>query len=442
MMSTFQINDFIKTKENSGQHSSEEINFFVRNLNQFSQDEITKWLKAVKANDLDDSETTALTLSMANSGTVLSWEGLEPTIDKHSTGGIGDKVTLLFVPLVASYPDKRINIPKLSGRSLGITGGTIDKLESIPGFKTNLSIEEIKEQVKKIGLAISSASANLAPADKKLYAIRDVTDTVDSISLIASSVMSKKIAGGSKNIVLDVKFGSGAFMKTFEDAKKLARTMVTIGKNLNKNIKAIISDMNQPLGYAIGNTLEIKEVIEILSGKNVNDLNEVLIVLAKEAVALVEVDLVKAGLKPASTDLENNLKDLLSNGSALKKFNEFVKAQGGSLEEFNKLPKAKHIEILFSENEGYIHNIDAFTIGEVVHNLGAGRKTILDEVDHSVGIVLYKKYGDKVIKNEPLLEIHSKNKEDAQLFKNKLLKAIKLENDKPPKLKLIREIIK
>ena len=435
MVSTFQINDFVKTKENSGKHSNEEIDFFIKNLNQFNQDEITKWLKAVKTKGLDDTETTSLTLSMANSGTILSWEGLEPTIDKHSTGGIGDKVTLLFAPLVASCPDKKINIPKLSGRSLGITGGTIDKLESIPGFKTNLSIEEIKKQVKEIGLAISSASKNLAPADKKLYVIRDVTDTVDSIPLIASSVMSKKIAGGSKNIVLDVKFGTGAFMKSFEDAKKLAKTMVAIGKNLNKNIKAVISDMNQPLGYAIGNTLEIKEVIEVLSGKYVSDLNEILIVLAKEAITLVE-----AGFKPTSTT-ENALQDLLSNGKALQKFKEFVKAQGGSLEEFNKLPKAKHIEILLSDSSGYIHNIDAFTIGEVVHNLGAGRKRVLDEVDHSVGIVLYKKYGDKVTKGEPLLEIHSKNKEDAELFKNKLLKAIQLGNDKPPKQKLVYEII-
>lgn len=435
MISDFQINDFIKTKENSQKHSDEEIRFFIKNLNQFSQAEITQWLKAVKANSLDDSETTALTLSMANSGTVLSWEGLEPTIDKHSTGGIGDKVTLLFAPLVASYPGKRINIPKLSGRSLGITGGTIDKLESIPGFKTNLSIEEIKEQVKKIGLAISSASTNLAPADKKLYAIRDVTDTIDSIALIASSVMSKKIAGGSKNIVLDVKFGSGAFMKSFKDAKKLAETMVAIGKNLNKNIKAVISDMNQPLGYAIGNTLEIKEVIEVLSGKYVSDLNEVLIVLTKEAITLVE-----AGLKPTSTP-ENNLQKLLMNGKALQKFQELVKAQGGSLEEFNKLPKAKHIEIMLSENEGYIHNIDAFTIGEVVHNLGAGRKKVTDNIDHSVGILLYKKYGDKVTKGEPLFEIHAKSKADVDNYRKRLLEAVRIGNNEPQKQKLVYEII-
>ena len=322
-----QIKDFIKARQESQKHSSEDINYFIKNLNSFSQDEITQWLKAVKANGLTNEETTALTLAMVNSGKILSWEGLEPTIDKHSTGGIGDKITLLFVSLIAAYG---INIPKLSGRSLGITGGTIDKLESIPGFRTNLSIDEIKEQVKKIGLAVSGATSDLAPADKKLYAIRDVTDTVDSIPLIAASIMSKKLACGASNIILDVKCGSGAFMKSLEDAKELSKTMVNIGKNLDKNIKAVITDMNQPLGYKIGNSLEIEEVLEVLSGKEISDLVEITVYLAKEAILLVR-GAVRAGLAPAPIDLENILRDLLLNGAALKKFEEMITAQRGNL---------------------------------------------------------------------------------------------------------------
>lgn len=427
-----QIKDFIKTKEDSKQHSEDDIHYFIKNLNKFSQEEITHWLKAVKANGLDDKETTALTIAMANSGTILNWDGIEPIVDKHSTGGIGDKITLLYAPLIASYG---IHIPKLSGRSLDITGGTIDKLESIPGFKTNLNIDEIKEQVKKIGLVVCSASKNLAPADKTLYAIRDVTNTVNSIPLIASSIMSKKIAGGAKNIVLDVKFGSGAFMKEFGEAKLLASIMVTIGKNLNKNIKAIVTNMNQPLGYAIGNTLEIKEVLEVLSGKEIQDLIEIVIALAYESISLIN--------QKKELNIEKKLKDLLLKGSALKKFKEMVLAQGGNLEAlFNESNNAKHIEIVQSQYEGYIRNIDAFLVGKVVHALGAGRKLVSDEIDHSVGIVLYKKYGDKVTKDEPVLEIHSKSKEDAKIAKLKLQDAIKIAQEKPSKLKLVCEIIR
>jgi len=432
-----EIENFIQTKQDSQKHSVEEINYFIKNLNNFSQDKITQWLKAVKANSLDDNETSTLTLAMAKSGNILDWKELEPTIDKHSTGGIGDKITLLFVPLIAAYG---INIPKLSGRSLGITGGTIDKLESIPGFKTNLSISEIKEQVKNIGLAVCSTSTDLAPADKKLYAIRDVTDTVDSIPLIASSIMSKKIATGAKNIILDVKVGSGAFIKTIEDAKLLAKEMVSIGKNLNKSIKAVITEMNEPLGYKIGNSLEIKEVLEVLSGKEIQDLVEIVIYLAKEAIDLVgdvEAGLKPAFTKPAPTDTE--LKDLLLNGAALKKFEEMVKAQGGNLN--SELPKAKYIEILKSEKEGYIQKIDAKDIGEAVYSLGAGRKLVSDSIDHSVGIVLLKKRGDKIGKNESLLEIHAKSKEDADKVKEKLLSGITFGQKEPSKLKLIHEII-
>ena len=402
---------------------------FIQNLNNLSDEEITSWLKKVKANGLTDNETTELTLEMAKSGKILSWEELEPTIDKHSTGGIGDKITLLFVPLIAAYG---INIPKLSGRSLGITGGTIDKLESISGLRTNLSIEEIKEQVKKIGLAVGGAGKDLAPADKRLYAIRDVTGTIDSIPLIASSVMSKKIAGGATNIILDVKSGSGAFMKKTKDAKALAKTMVMIGKNLNKKIKALVTSMNEPLGKNVGNSLEITEVLEVLSGKEITDLVEITTTLAKEAVLLVNP-------KP-ELNLEEKLRNLLLKGEALKKFNDMVLAQNGNLKKGFK--KAGYIEILKSKNDGFIQYIDAQKTGEAVHSLGAGRKAQNDLIDHSVGIVFLKKSGNKVTQNEPMLEIHAKNREDAHKAQDKLLEAIKIGQEAPAKLKLVHEIVR
>ena len=425
-MKTFELKDFVKTKQNSKHHTEEEINFFIRNIDSFTQDEITLWLKAVKANGLSDEETSALTLAMTNSGAVLSWEGLEPTIDKHSTGGIGDKVTLLFAPLMAAYG---INIPKLSGRGLGITGGTLDKLESIPGFNTGLTNDQIKEQVKKIGLAIASAGKNLAPAEKKLYVIRDVTDTMDSIPLIASSIMAKKFAGGASNIILDVKYGSGAFMKTLGNAKLLAQVMVQIGKSQNKRTKAVISNMDEPLGYGIGNALEIKEVLDVMAAKRVNDLLEIVIYLASCTVRLVNDD--------PESDLERELEDLLLNGAALKKFEQMVATQGGNLKAFWENSNAKYITTLNSKNDGFINKIDALLMGEVVHKLGAGRKEVTDKIDYTTGIKLLKKHGDKVVKDEPILEIHAKSREDADNVREKLIQAITFGQNEPSKLKLI-----
>jgi pyrimidine-nucleoside phosphorylase len=425
------MKNFIKKKEGNELHTKEEISYFIKNLNSFSQEEIASWLRAVKKNGLSDIETSNLTLAMANSGIILNWDELEPLIDKHSSGGIGDKITFLFAPLIAAYKKKEIRVAKLSGRGLGITGGTIDKLESIQGFKTNLSIAEMKEQIKKIGLAICGANTDLAPADKKLYAIRDVTDTVDSIPLIASSIMSKKIAGGSKNIILDVKFGSGAFMKSKDDAKLLAQTMVSIGKNLNKKIKAVLSNMDEPLGYAIGNSLEIKEALEVLNGKEVNDLVEITIVLAREVIGLVD---------NIDTDIDYKLKELLLGGEALKKFKEMIIAQGGNTD-FSTLKKANYIETIQSSISGYISNVNAQSIGEVVHSLGAGRKEVTDSIDHSVGIVLGKKHGDFVNIDDALFEIHAKKKEDINLVKDKLLNSFTFSQNKIPKLKLIEAII-
>lgn len=437
-MQTLTIQDFIKTKQESRTHTKEEVVFFIKNLQSFSDEEIIQWLRAVKSNGLTTEETSALTLAMAQSGVMLSWEELESTLDKHSTGGIGDKVSLLFVPLVVSYGEiylkRKIYIPKLSGRALGITGGTIDKLESIPQLKTNLSLEQIKEQIKNISCVICSTSSDLAPADKKLYALRDITGTIDSIPLIASSIMSKKIAGGAKNIILDVKFGSGAFMKSFQDAKNLAVAMVNIGKDLDKNIRAVISNMDQPLGRAVGNTLEIKEVIDILSSTEVNDLSELVICLAKEAIEILD--------KGQSSSIKNNLRTLLKNGDALKVFKEMIKAQGGNLEAFSQLKKANIIEVVRSDTAGYIQNIGALTVGETVYNLGAGRKQVSDQIDHTVGIVFMKKYGDKVLKQDTLFEIHARSKQEFEVAKKKLLSAISFSQKEPPRLKLVYEVVK
>ena len=435
-MKTFELKDFIKTKQDSKKHTKEDIEFFIKNLDGFSQEEITLWLKAVKANGMNSEETSALCMALTNSGTVLSWEKLEPTVDKHSTGGIGDKVSLLFVPLMAAYG---INVPKLSGRGLGITGGTLDKLESIPGFNTNLTISQMKEQVKKIGLAIASAGKDLAPREKKLYIIRDVTGTTDSIPLIASSIMAKKFAGGATNIILDVKYGSGAFMKTLKKAESLAEEMVQIGKSQSKKAKAVISNMNEPLGYGIGNSLEIKEVLDVMAGKRINDLVEIVILLAFEAIKLINYH-PEPGFE-RRLELESELENLLLKGGALKKFEQMIAAQGGNLKEFWEIKQAKYITTINSKNDGFIHNLDALLIGEAVHKLGAGRKEVTDKIDYTAGIKLLKKHGDKVIKNEPLLEIHAKSKEDADIVREKLTDAIIFGQNEPSKLKLIEGVI-
>ena len=422
------VANFIKQKQENKKHTINDIKHFIENLKSFSKEEITSWLKSVKANGLDDDETSTLTLAMAESGKILNWEGFEPLVDKHSTGGIGDKVTLLFVPLIAACG---INIPKLSGRGLGITGGTIDKLESIKGFKTSLSIDEIKKQIKKIGLSISSTSSELAPADKVLYAIRDVTDTVNSIPLIASSIMSKKIACGAKNIILDVKWGNGAFMKAFNEAKLLAEKMIAIGKSLSKNVRAVVTDMNEPLGKNIGNALEVLEVLEVLNGKEITDLVEVTITLAKEAILLVH--------PKSSIGLEDKLRKILLNGETMKKFKQMVFEQDGDLSA--GFPKANYHEAFLSQEEGFIESINAHKIGEAAHFLGAGRISIEDRIDYSVGIVLYKKHGNFVKRNEPLFQVYSKNKENAMKAKNMLFNAVKFAKESPIKFKLIHDIL-
>lgn len=412
------IIEIIIAKKDGKVLTKEQIHFFIKGLidKTIEDYQVSALLMAITINGMNSEETAYLTEEMRVSGDV--WDlsdipGLK--IDKHSTGGVGDKVSLILGPLVASCGAK---MAKISGRGLGHTGGTLDKMESIPGMRINLTKEEFKKQVREIGVAIIGQDKHIDPADKRLYELRDVTGTVQSIPLIASSIMSKKLASGADCILLDVKCGKGAFMKNYEDAKKLAIEMVNIGKQLNKNVKAEITDMNQPLGKAIGNNLEIKEVIETLKGNGPEDLKE--ICLSSGAILLTQAELFKT-TEDARKALEENIK----NGKAFEKFKEFVKAQGGDLEYIDhpeKFPVSKHLIEIKSENEGYIKTIDALAIGLGSCHLGGGRMKITDTIDMSAGIVLNKKVGDLVKKGELLCTLHT-NKDNVEKIIEQVKKA-------------------
>jgi len=397
------IIDIIEAKKDKKALTKEQIHFFIKGyIDKTIEDyQASALLMAITINGMTSEETAYLTEEMRVSGEV--WDlsdipGLK--IDKHSTGGVGDKVSLILGPLVASCGAK---MAKMSGRGLGHTGGTLDKMESIPGMRINLTKEEFKKQVKEIGVCIIGQSKDIDPADKKLYALRDVTGTVQSIPLIASSIMSKKLASGADCILLDVKCGKGAFMKTYEDAKILATEMVNIGKKLKKNVKAEITDMNQPLGKAVGNSLEIKEVIETLKGNGPKDLED--ICLSSGAILLVQAELFKN-----TEDARKALVENIKNGKAFEKFKEFVKAQGGDVEYIDhpeKFPVAKNLIEIKSDDEGYIKTIDALAIGLGSCHLGGGRVKITDVIDMSAGIILNKKVGDFVKKGELLCTLHT-----------------------------------
>lgn len=408
----FNIIDIIIKKREGKALTKEEIHYFI---NGYVDDEIPDYqisslLMAIAIKGMNDEETAILTEEMRVSGKV--WDlsdipGLK--VDKHSTGGVGDKVSLILGPMIASCGAK---LAKLSGKGLGHTGGTLDKMESIPGMNINLPEERFKQQVREIGIAIIGQDKDLVPADKKLYALRDVTGTVQSIPLIASSIMSKKLASGSDCILLDVKYGDGAFMKKIEDAKKLAEMMVEIGRNLGKDVKAEITDMNQPLGMAVGNSLEIKEVIETLQGNGPEDLNE--ICLSSGSILLVQAKLFKSKSE-ARKALEENLR----NGKAFEKFREFVIAQGGDVSYIDhpeKFPVAKNLIQILSPSAGYVQSIKALTIGLASCHLGGGRETLEDVIDMSAGIVLNKKVGDYVKKGELLCTLHTNKKEIADII--------------------------
>ena len=395
--------DLIAKKRDHIELTTEEIEWMIRNYTDkvIPDYQMSAFLMAVVFNGMTPAERLALTQAMVGSGEVVDLSAIEGIkVDKHSTGGVGDKTSLILGPLVASMG---VPVAKMSGRGLGHTGGTLDKLESISGMTIELDMERFIEQVNEIKLAIIGQTGNLAPADKYLYALRDVTATVESIPLIASSIMSKKIAAGADAIVLDVKFGAGAFMKTLEDAKQLAQAMVEIGRDAQRQTVAFLTDMNQPLGLAIGNALEVKEAIETLKGHGPKDLEELVLQLASQMVVLAK----KA---PDVETAYEQLKEKLHRGEAFNKFKEFVQAQGGDVAQIENpdlLPKADSIIPVKASQSGYVHQIDALSIGLAAMKLGAGRATKDDIIDMAVGVVLDKKVGDSVGEGDVLAYIHA-----------------------------------
>jgi pyrimidine-nucleoside phosphorylase len=408
--------DVIIKKRDHQELSTEEIEFFV---NGFTRGEIpdyqaSAWAMAVLMNGMNERETTDLTMAMAHSGEMLDLSGVVPVaVDKHSTGGVGDKTTLVVEPTVAACG---LAVGKMSGRGLGFSGGTLDKMESIPGYRTNLSRAEFLAQLGKIGLVLTGQSGDLAPADGKLYALRDVTGTVPSIPLIASSIMSKKIAAGAQAIVLDVKVGLGAFMETLDEARELAHRMVAIGKLSGRRVTALLSDMNQPLGAAVGNGIEVVEAIETLSGGGPADFREHCLVVASHMLLLGE----KA---PSLQAARQMAEAALREGRALAKFRELVTAQGGDeayIEHPERLSAAPYVQTFGAPHSGWISEINARMVAEVAVLLGAGRARKEDPIDHSVGIVLHSKVGQRIEKDQPLFTIYARAQSEAQAAQQNL----------------------
>lgn len=395
--------DIIIKKQNGKELTTEEIQFFVNGYTDGSipDYQASALAMAIFFQDMSDRERADLTMAMVNSGETIDLSAIEGIkVDKHSTGGVGDTTTLVLAPLVAALD---VPVAKMSGRGLGHTGGTIDKLEAIMGFHVELTKDEFIKLVNRDKVAVIGQSGNLTPADKKLYALRDVTGTVNSIPLIASSIMSKKIAAGADAIVLDVKTGAGAFMKTEEDAAELAKAMVRIGNNVGRQTMAVISDMSQPLGFAIGNALEVKEAIDTLKGEGPEDLHELVLTLGSQMVVLA---------KKADTldEARAKLEEVMKNGKALEKFKDFLKNQGGDssiVDDPSKLPQAAYQIDVPAKEAGVVSEIVADEIGVAAMLLGAGRATKEDEIDLAVGIMLRKKVGDKVEKGEPLVTLYA-----------------------------------
>lgn len=395
--------DLIEKKRDGQELTTEEINFIIEG---YTRDEIPDYqvsalAMAVFFKDMSERERADLTMAMVNSGDTIDLSAIEGVkVDKHSTGGVGDTTTLVLAPLVAALD---IPVAKMSGRGLGHTGGTIDKLEAIAGFHVEIGKEEFVKLVNEHKIAVVGQSGNLTPADKKLYALRDVTATVDSIPLIASSIMSKKIAAGSDAIVLDVKTGAGAFMKTVEDARELAHAMVSIGNNVGRRTMAVISDMSQPLGAAIGNALEVREAIDTLRGNGPQDLEELCLALGRQMVFL-------AGKASSLEEAEEKLREAIRNGKALAKFKEFIANQGGDasiVDDPDKLPTAAYRIEVPAKSDGVVASIVADEIGTAAMLLGAGRATKDSEIDLAVGLMLNKKIGNKVAAGESLVTIHA-----------------------------------
>ena len=421
------IVNIITKKKNKEELSKEEIEYVINNyVNDNIKDyQMSSLLMAITINGMTFDETYNLTISMLNSGDKLDLSSINGVkVDKHSTGGVGDKTSLVVLPLVASC---NVKIAKMSGRSLGFTGGTIDKLESIIGFKTNISNEDFIKQVNDINLALVSQSGDLVPADKKIYALRDVTGTTMSIPLIASSIMSKKLASSSDKIVLDVKVGKGAFMKNINDARTLSKIMVEIGKRYNKETVALLTNMDYPLGFTIGNALEVQEAIDTLDGKGEENFTKLCLLIASYMVSLgknISVDSAIAEVNAA-----------LNSKNGLKKLKEFISYQGGNI---NNIPIEQNVIDIYSDKSGFITDIDTLKLAYLVNSLGAGRKNKDDVINHKVGVKLIKTINDKVNKNDIIMKIYTDKEIDTKEFLN----ALTISNEKINDIKIVYEVIK
>lgn len=430
--------DLIMKKRNGETLSEEEINYMIE---EYTKDRIPDYqmsamMMAIYFQGMSAGETVALTMAMAHSGDMMDLSAISGVkVDKHSTGGVGDKTSIALTPMVAACG---VKIAKMSGRGLGHTGGTIDKLESFNGFTTGITAEHFVKQVNEIGVSIMGQTMDIAPADKKLYALRDVTATVDNMSLIASSIMSKKLASGADAIVLDVKTGSGAFMKREEDAFALAKEMVTLGNMAGRKTIAVVSDMDQPLGYAVGNALEVEEAIATLRGEGPED-------FTKLCMTLGTYMLLAAGAAQTEEEAEQKLSSVIQDGSAIKKLAEFVKAQGGdskAVYDTSLLPKASIAEEIVSVQEGYVKKIDCDEIGICSLLLGGGRETKESVIDLSVGLVLHKKVGDFVKEGEALATIYANDRERLEAARDRFLKAYHLDDKQPVKLPFLKGVVR
>ena len=420
------ILDIIDKKERNEKLTKEELTFAIDGyLNGTIKDyQMSAFLTEIDLLGLSEEETVNLTDIMLHSGEILDL-GFDNIVDKHSTGGVGDKTTIALAPLVASLG---VKVAKMSGRGLGHTGGTIDKLESIEGFQTSMSLEKFKEQVKEINVALVGQMGNLVPADKKIYALRDVTGTVDSIPLIASSIMSKKLASGASSIVIDLKVGSGALVNSLKEAYELGNLMVKIGNSNNRQTACVLTNMDEPLGNAVGNSIEVIEAINTLKGDGPEDFTDLVIKLASLMVSM--------GLKISLEEATSKVKENLSNGKAYETFEKWVKAQGGNL---NNIPLAKHTKNVLAPTDGYISAINALEIGKLSRKLGAGRLTKDDQIDLTVGLILNYKVGDYVKKGENLVTVLYNEKE---ITDSEILSAFKFSEEKVESPKLIIDIIK
>ncbi len=429
--------EIIRKKRDRKQLTKEEIEYLVINFTRgkIPDYQFSAFLMAAYLNGMNKKETSFLTQSMLNSGKIIDLASIKgKKIDKHSTGGVGDKTSLIIAPIVAA---SGVNVPMISGRGLGHTGGTLDKLESIPGFKTNISLSRYINIIKKSGAVMIGQTKELAPADKIIYELRDVTATVESIPLITASIMSKKLAEGIDGLVLDVKTGSGAFMKKMNDAFLLANSLLEVAKSFKKKVIAFITDMNQPLGHYIGNWLEVYESLQILQGEKINDLLVLSLNLAGAMIYL--------GEKASSINEGREIAlGMIHNGKAFNKFLEITKLQGGNtyyLKNPKKYPKSKCIEKIYSEASGYIENINTYQLGIVSAELGAGRFTKEDKIDPKAGIIFYPKIGDKIKKGDLIAEIYTDKKEIIENAKSKILSSIKYSKNSIQRVKLIKRIL-